>query len=76
MTPWPKPDPEGLIMSDCTDVRSLSSHIPGDRKETVGAPGWGQGGGGMFNEDRVSVGEDEKVLEMIVEMVVQHCEGS
>ena len=30
----------------------------------------------MFNEDRVSVGEDEKLLEMIVEMVVQHCEGS
>ena len=30
----------------------------------------------MFNEDRVSVGEDEKVLEMMVETVGQQCEGS
>ena len=30
----------------------------------VGARGWGRGRGRVFNGDRVSVWEDEKVLEM------------
>ena len=41
MTPWPKPDPEGLITSDCTDVGPLSSHT----KVDGGGPGLGAGRG-------------------------------
>ena len=37
------------------------SHIHRDRKQMVGP---GAGGGGVFDGDRASVWEDEKVLEM------------
>ena len=41
----------------------------------VGVRGWGRGrGGSVFHGDRVSVWEDEKVLEMMVGIVARQCE--
>ena len=40
----------------------------------VGARGWGRGGESVFHGDRVSVWEDEKVLEVMVGMVTRYYE--
>ena len=47
----------------------------------TGSRWWGPGAGGgagesVFHGDRVSVWEDEKVLEMMVGMVAKQCEGT
>lgn len=74
MTPWPKPDPEELITSDCTDVGPLSSHA---KVGTSGGPGLGAGRGeGRFKRGQSLSWGSEKVLEMMVEMVVPWCEAA
>ena len=41
----------------------------------MGARGWGRGNGELvFNGDRVSIWEDEEVLEMMVVIAAQQCE--
>ena len=68
-------NPEDLMLSEISQTRKDKySMIPliggprGVRPTEIGSrwwgPGAGGGGGGVFNGDRVSVWEDEKVLEM------------
>ena len=66
---------KGQVLSDATHRRSLG----GVRSTETGRRRWGPGAGGGagesgFKRDRLSVWEDEKVLEMMVGMVAQQCE--
>ena len=61
-------------MSDFTHRRSLQESDPQRQEVDGGARGRGRGVGSECFMGRVSVWEDEKVLEMMVEMVAQQCE--
>lgn len=52
-----------------------SNSVRETESETVAAKGWGEGEWELFNEDRVSVGEDEKSPGLwMVATAAQQCE--
>jgi hypothetical protein len=58
MAQWNQPNIKGHILCDSTHRRSLESSDPQTQGRMVGERGWGG------DRDRVSVWEDEKVLEV------------